>query len=71
MLFIQDLTEIRYLIHQGALSLPRRRFLFRGAHISSLPTNACSTENEILFPHLANHIVPSKFWKVDLDCRVT
>ena len=45
--------------------------LFRGARISSLPTNACSTENNIPFPRLANHVVLSKFWKVDLDRRVT
>ena len=44
---------------------------FRGACVSSLPTNACSTENNIPFPSLANHIVLSKFWKVDLDHRVT
>ena len=44
--------------------------LFRGARISSLPTNACSTENNIPFPSLANHIVLSKFWKVDLDRKV-
>ena len=45
---------------------------FRGARISSLSTNACSTENNIPFRSLANHIVPSKFWKVDLDrSRVT
>ena len=45
--------------------------VFRGARISSVPTNACSTENNIPFPSLANHIVPSKFWKVDFDRRVT
>ena len=39
---------------------------FRRARISSISTNACSTENNIPFPSLANHIVPSKFWKVDL-----
>ena len=44
---------------------------FRGACISSLLTNACLTENNIPFPSLANHIVLSKFWKVDLDRRVT
>ena len=44
--------------------------VFRGARISSLPTNACSTENNIPFPSLANHIVLSKFWKVDLDRKV-
>ena len=45
--------------------------VFRRARLSSLPTNACSTENNIPFPSLANHIVLSKFWKVDLDRRVT
>ena len=45
--------------------------IFRGARISSLPTNACSTEDNIPFPRLANHVVLSKFWKVDLDRRVT
>ena len=44
--------------------------VFRGARLSSLPTNACSTEDNIPFPSLANHIVLSKFWKVDLDRRV-
>ena len=39
---------------------------FRRARISSISTNACSTQNNIPFPSLANHIVPSKFWKVDL-----
>ena len=41
--------------------------VFRGAHISSLPTKARVTENNIPFPLLADHIAPSKFWKVDLD----
>ena len=45
--------------------------IFRGARISSLPTNACSTEDNIPFPRLANDVVLSKFWKVDLDRRVT
>ena len=45
--------------------------VFRGARISSVPTNACSIENNIPFPSLANHIVPSKFWKVGFDRRVT
>ena len=44
--------------------------VFRGARFSSLPTNACSTEDNIPFPSLANHIVLSKFWKVDLDRKV-
>ena len=43
----------------------------RRARISSLPINACSTQNNIPFPRLANHILPSKFWKVDLDRKVT
>ena len=41
--------------------------VFRGARFSSLTTNACSTENNIPFPNLANHIVLSKFWKLDFD----
>ena len=44
--------------------------LFRGARLSSLATNACSTENNIPFPSLANHIVLSKSWKVDLNLTV-
>ena len=50
--------------------LASHKGVFRGARLSSLPTNACSTEDNIPFPSLANHIVLSKFWKVDLDCRV-
>ena len=30
-----------------------------------------TTEDNIPFPSLANHVVLSKFWKVDLDRRVT
>ena len=45
--------------------------VFRGVRISSLPTNSCSTKNNIPLPNLANNIVLSKFWKVDLDSRVT
>ena len=44
--------------------------VFRGAHFSSLPTNTCSNEDNIPFPCLANHIVLSKFCKVDLDHKV-
>ena len=44
--------------------------VFRGARFSSLPTYACSTEDNIPFPSLANHNVLSKFWKVDLDRKV-
>ena len=45
-----------------------RELVFR---ISFFPTNSCSTQNNIPFPSLANRIVPSKVWKVDLDRRVT
>ena len=45
--------------------------VFRRARFSSLPTDAYATEDNIPFPRLANHIVLSKFWKVDLDRRVT
>ena len=44
--------------------------IFGGARLSSLPTNACSTEYNISFPSLANHIVLSKFWKVNFDRKV-
>ena len=43
----------------------------RGAPISSLPTNACLTEDNIPFPSLASHVVLSKLWRADLDRRVT
>ena len=43
------------------------RWVFRGARLSFLTTNACSTENNISFPNLANHIVLSKLWKLDLE----
>ena len=55
-------VSVRVASHAGVL---------RGARVSSLPTNACSTEDNIPFPRLANHVVLSKFWKVDLDRRVT
>ena len=55
---------------QGRARLASHADVFRAARISSLLTNACSIENNIPFPTLANHIVPSKFWKVDLDHRV-
>ena len=48
--------------HAGAFSGPR---------IFSNPTNVYSTENNTPFPSLANHIVHSKFWKVDFDHRLT
>ena len=41
--------------------------VFRGVRLSSLTTNACSTENNIPFPNLGNHTVLSKLWKLDLD----
>ena len=44
--------------------------VFKGARLSSLTTNACSTENNIRFPNLDNHIVLSILWKLDLDCWV-
>ena len=43
--------------------------VFRGTRISSLLTNACSTEDNIPFPRLANHVVLSKYRKADLDRR--
>ena len=52
------------------LQLASHAGVFRGARLSSLPTNSCSTEYNIPFPSLANHIVLSKFWKVDLDRKV-
>ena len=53
------------------MSIVKNAGVFRGARVSSLSTNACSTENNIAFPSLANHIVVSKFWKADLDRRAT
>ena len=54
------------LINCGALwVVASHTGVFRGARLSSLPTNACSTEDNIPFPSLANHFVLSKFWKVD------
>ena len=44
--------------------------VFRGDRFSSLPTNACSTEDNIPFRSLANHFVLSEFWEVDLDRKV-
>ena len=57
-------------VHPTAVCLASHAGVFRRARISSLPTNACSTEDNIPFPCLANHIVLSKFWKVDLDRKV-
>ena len=53
------------------MPVPAHAGVFRGARILSLHTNACSTEDNISFPRLANHIVLSIFWKVDLDSRET
>ena len=44
--------------------------VFKGARLSSLTTNACSTDNNIRFPNLDNNIVLSILWKLDLDCWV-
>ena len=44
--------------------------VFREARFSSLPTNACSAEDNIRFPCLAKHIKFSKFWKADLHRKV-
>ena len=56
------------IINQGSPeALASHAGIFRGARFSSLPTISCSTEDNIPFPCLANHIVLSKFWKVDLD----
>ena len=60
---------VRYWPGSG-LAIASHARVFRGARLSSLPANACSTENNIPFPNLANHIVLSKFWKFDLDRRV-
>ena len=51
------------------LEIASHTSILRGARFSSLPTNACSTQENIPFPSLANHIVLSKFWKVDLVAR--
>ena len=51
------------------LEIASHASILRGARFSSLPTNACSTQENIPFPSLANHIVLSKFWKVDLVAR--
>ena len=40
---------------------------FKGALLSSFTTNTCSTENNIPFPNLTNHILLSKLWKLVLD----
>ena len=64
-------TLITRVFFQSVTQVASHAGVFRGARISSLPTNASSTENNIPFPSLANHIVPSKFWKADLDRRIT
>ena len=65
-------TVFFYLMYKMKYScyLASHAGVFSGARFSSLPTNACSTEDNIPFPSLANHIVLSKFWKVDLDRKV-
>ena len=64
------ISNVVYLQHPEIHPLASHAGVFRGAGLSSLPTNACSTKDNIPFPSLANHIVLSKFWKVDLDHRV-
>ena len=54
-----------------AVRLASHAGVFSGARASSLPKKACSTENNIPFSSLANHIVHSKFWKAGLDRWVT
>ena len=52
------------------LALAFHAGIFRGARLSSLLTNTCSTEDNIPVTSLANRIVLSKFWNFDLDRRV-
>ena len=47
--------------HRFLAALASHAGVFRGARFSSLPTNACSTEDNIPLPSLANRIVLSKF----------
>ena len=54
----------------AARTLASHAGVFRGARFSSLSKNACSTEDNIPFPSLANHFVLSEFWEVDLDRKV-
>ena len=49
--------------NEAGIDLAFHAGVFSGARISSLPTNACSTEDNIPFPSLANHIVISLFWQ--------
>ena len=55
--------------HKMAQGLASHAGVFRGARFSPLPTNACSTENNIPFPCLANHIVLSNSGKLTLTKR--
>ena len=64
------ITQERGILFHCLKQLASHAGIFRGAHFLSLPANACSTEDNIPFPCLANHIVLSKFWKVDLDRKV-
>ena len=68
--FPVTITQERGILFHCLKQLASHAGVFRGAHFLSLPTNACSTEDNIPFPCLANHIVLSKFWKVDLDRKV-
>ena len=63
--------RVRAILHEmTACKLTSHAGVFRAARVSSLPTNACSTKHNIPFLCLANHIVLSNFWKVDLDRKV-
>ena len=59
---IKDFTVVRYTVD------PRYNELL---YNEVLVTITNDFENNIPFPSLANHFVLSKFWKVDLDRRVT
>ena len=61
---------LQHSFQQDAFWVASHAGVFRGARFSSLPTNACSTEGNIPFPYLANQMLLSKFWKVDLDRKV-
>ena len=62
--------QVKLCSDASSFALASHAGVFRGARFSSLPTNACSTNDNIPFPSLANHIMLSKFWKVNLDRKV-
>ena len=55
---------IRWCFPKSGGTVASHAGVFKGARHSSLPTNACSAEDNIPFPSLANQIVLSKFWKL-------